>query len=92
MRVLVTGGSGFVATHIIDGLSSLNNIEVLAASRKKVSGVVSRKNVKFFEAPDILDSNGWSRLLDGVDVIVHTAAKAHGGGVIKIGMKVKYTE
>lgn len=73
MKVLVTGASGFMARALLQKLAEKETYQVVTLSRKK-------------ELPDVLDSNALNQcfataslldLLDGVDVVVHTAARAH---------------
>ncbi|MGH9876017.1 MAG: dTDP-glucose 4,6-dehydratase [Nitrososphaerales archaeon] len=44
MRILVTGGSGFIGFHVCDYLLSLGGMEVVALSRLSVSGNLNRFN------------------------------------------------
>lgn len=75
MRALVTGANGFVGASLILRLLK---------ERINVRGVV-RKNIPA-EAPsiegwtvvhDLINSSGWPEVLQGVDVVIHTAALAH---------------
>lgn len=73
MKVLVTGASGFMARALLARLQREPGIETATLSRKE-------------NLPEVLDSStlqhsfadaDFSDLLSGVDVIVHTAARAH---------------
>ena len=73
MKILVTGASGFMARSLLARLRATQGIQVVTLSRKK-------------ELPDVLDSSTLNQcfstanfldLLVGVDVVVHTAARAH---------------
>lgn len=73
MKVLVTGASGFMARVLLRMLAETDCHQVVTLSRKK-------------ELPEVLDSSTLNQcfstanfldLLDGVDVVVHTAARAH---------------
>ena len=73
MKVLVTGASGFMARSLLARLRATQGIQLVTLSRKK-------------ELPDVLDSSTLNQcfstanfldLLSGVDVVVHTAARAH---------------
>ncbi len=73
MKVLVTGASGFMARALLRMLPEKGCRQVVTLSRKK-------------ELPEVIDSSTLNQcfstanfldLLDGVDVVVHTAARAH---------------
>ena len=73
MRVLVTGASGFVGRALVD--------EILARGQQEVLGTVRRapKNAKcrLFETGDLAASPDWSNALEGTDVVIHLAGRAH---------------
>lgn len=73
MNVLVTGGAGFVGTHLTNRLLQSGS-NVFCADR-----IFRRNNprVKYFQVSDINGSTDWRPILDGVDAIVHLAAHAH---------------
>jgi nucleoside-diphosphate-sugar epimerase len=75
MRVLVTGGAGFVGGHVIGGLAALDGIDVRAAmrSRSTALGEAFDTVVGNELAPD----SDWTSALSGVDVVVHLAARVH---------------
>ncbi len=73
MKILVTGASGFMARALLARLKTEPGIEISTLSRKK-------------ELPEVLDatmlehcfaSADFTDLLTGIDVVVHTAARAH---------------
>jgi len=73
LRVLVTGASGFMAHSLLKKLADDDNIQIVTLSRKN-------------ELPELLDLNNANTCfstanffahLDGVDVVVHIAARAH---------------
>ena len=72
-RVLVTGGSGFVGSALIDKISRDERFEVCTSVRdeKKVPGVRTHR------VPDLSVGTSWSDALNGVDVVIHTAARVH---------------
>jgi len=84
MRILITGGAGYIGTALIDTLSrqSPDLDEIIVYDN------LSRKNHNFFlgsalgtDTPirfiqgDILDTRRLEKALDGVDVVVHAAAR-----------------
>lgn len=72
MKVLVTGASGFVASHLLPELRKAG-ISVRAASRKKISSA----GVEWFDCPELNASADWSEALDGISAVVHLAGRAH---------------
>ncbi|MEO7837103.1 MAG: NAD-dependent epimerase/dehydratase family protein [Acidimicrobiales bacterium] len=71
MRVLVTGGCGFIGTHLVAALDT-EGAEVVVLDRvepvKAVAGVEYRLG-------DLRDPAAWSGLLDGVEAVTHQAAR-----------------
>jgi len=74
-KVLVTGGAGFVGSHIVDRLAPENEVTVLDSL---VTGTMknlaqSRDYIKFVEG-DILDRKLVEKLVSGTEYIFHLAA------------------
>lgn len=73
LRVLVTGASGFLGRRVVRQLAERGH-SVTATSRSRVRcdtpGVVHK-------ACDLLDSYRYAELVDGQDVVIHSAAMAH---------------
>lgn len=68
-EILLTGASGFVGNALVKALAS-ENLNVLG--RREVRGAFKT----FFQA-DISGSTNYSAALDGIDVIIHSAARVH---------------
>ena len=75
MRVLVTGASGFIGTSLLLRLAGESGWNVRASSRRRVAA--SGGAVDWVIGPDLGPDADWSALLDGVDVVVHLAARVH---------------
>lgn len=69
MKFLVTGASGFLGRHLCSYFDK-NKIDYRAAVRKS-------ETEKQFSTGDLTLFADWNRLLNGIDVIIHAAAKAH---------------
>ncbi len=79
--VLVTGGAGFIGSHLVDALlADGQNVVVIDALVPQVHGDDVRKprylprNVPFIRA-DLCDSAQWEHVLADVDAVVHLAAE-----------------
>lgn len=87
MDVLVTGGAGFIGSHLVDRLlargdrvvvlDNLNDYYDPAFKRENLSEARRSSRMTFVEG-DILDADGLAALFEAhpVDVIVHLAARA----------------
>jgi nucleoside-diphosphate-sugar epimerase len=77
MRVLVTGGGGFIGTHLIDRLAELGHdvtvLDTLAPLR-------ARSGVRYVTG-DVRDAAAVSRALEGCARVVHLAAAHHDHGI-----------
>lgn len=69
-EILITGATGFIGTHLCSRLTS-KKVTVLGRKRPDNIGISS-----FFKA-DIDDSSCYHNALEGIDVIIHCAARAH---------------
>jgi len=75
--ILVTGGAGFIGSHIVDKLVDLGaNVIVLddLSSGKLANLSRSQEKIKFIKG-DIRDEKALEAALDGVDAIFHQAAR-----------------
>lgn len=80
MKVLITGGSGYVGTTLIEELNALDNVENIfvydnlsSSSIGFFLGKTKLNKVKFIKG-DILDTYALEQIITEVDVIYHLAA------------------
>ena len=79
-NVLVTGGAGFIGSHLVDALvAEGNNVRVLDALVSQVHGenaqpVNVNSSVEFVRA-DVCDRSVVDKALEGIEVVFHEAAE-----------------
>jgi len=66
MKILVTGGSGFIGRHLTESLSKEHNVSILDICPPK-------NNVNFIEA-NIINFNEIKNILNDFDIVIHLAA------------------
>lgn len=74
-KILITGVSGFVGRAVHDELSSRGLAELVVAIRGSFSDLGSSSTV--VRIPGIDGNTEWQHALDGVDVVIHSAARVH---------------
>ncbi|MBD3405012.1 MAG: NAD-dependent epimerase/dehydratase family protein [Candidatus Lokiarchaeota archaeon] len=78
-RILVTGGAGFIASHLIDNLMQQGAIvhavdDMSNGKMENISSWIDKDNFTFTEA-DIRDKEAVRKLLKDVEIVFHQAAK-----------------
>jgi len=74
MRALVTGAGGFVGRALIAELARDEEIDVRAASRYPIA---AGRQLTWVNSSDFCPEFDWRPSLDGVDIVVHLAGRAH---------------
>src|SRR5437764_4404174 len=80
MKILVTGGAGFIGSHLVDALVARGHrVRVLDALVAKVRGEAERPahlnpEAEFLRG-DVCDASALERALEGVEVVYHEAAE-----------------
>jgi UDP-glucose 4-epimerase len=78
-KIVVTGGAGFVGSHIIDQLVAEGAREVIAydnmvrGKEENLAGAMAAGNVKLVKG-DITDPDGLAKVFEGADYAFHQAA------------------
>lgn len=75
MRVLLTGANGFVGRGLLERMSALVNLELVAALRRPVSGFP--ESVTSLQVPGLEPDTDWRKALVGIDAVIHSAARVH---------------
>ncbi|MDC0556350.1 NAD-dependent epimerase/dehydratase family protein [Candidatus Poseidoniaceae archaeon] len=92
MRALVTGGAGFIGSHLIDRLvargDKVSVVDNLSSGVIEfIQGHIDSGAVTFHNA-DLKDLNGLIPLMDGIDMVYHLAANPD----IRLGTKITDTD
>ncbi|MCG9639538.1 NAD-dependent epimerase/dehydratase family protein [Vibrio sp. Isolate34] len=74
--VLVTGGNGFIGKELV---TFLQNDFTVRTSVRQLDGKCKAlpPSVETVVTGDISDKTNWNRAIDGVDVVIHLAGRAH---------------
>ena len=73
-HVLVTGGRGFVGMALATSALT-KGFAVRISSRQKL--IAPRSRLEFCQVGDLSPTTGWFAALQGIDVVVHCAGRAH---------------
>ena len=77
-RIFITGGAGFIGSHLADRLIEQNEIIIfdnLHRNALKYSGIGRHKNLKLVKG-DVLDNDALEKSIDNSDIVIHMAAIA----------------
>lgn len=83
MRILVTGGAGYIGTELVYALAQLSEVEEVVVydnlSRNNynlfINGKMPNHGKVHFTKGELLDSRQLKKSLDGIDIVYHLAAK-----------------
>ena len=75
MRVLLTGATGFVGAGLTKRISELTNLQLFAAVRQQARSFPS--GVTAVPVADLASDTDWGEALEGVEVVIHSAARVH---------------
>lgn len=73
-RILITGANGFIGSSLCAHLKE-NGIHVRACVRRERE--CFQDKLEYYKVSDINSSTSWLGAFDGVDVVVHAAARVH---------------
>src|SRR5438270_9986029 len=83
LRVLLTGGAGFIGSHLVDRLLERPEIDLTVLDKLTYAGNLDnvashRDDDRFhFERGDVADAASVLRLVEGTDRVIHAAAESH---------------
>jgi dTDP-L-rhamnose 4-epimerase len=79
LKILVTGGAGFIGSHIVDALvkqgHSVRVLDLLVSQVHGAGEPLHLNSEAEFIRGDVCDSEALARALDGVEVVYHKAAE-----------------
>ncbi len=77
MKYLVTGGAGFIGSHLVERLLKFNNKVIVLdnCSTGRKANIDSFKGLKFIKS-DISKRGSWEKYFKGIDCVFHIAALA----------------
>ncbi len=75
MRILLTGATGFVGRELLERMVAQVDLQPVAVVRK--SSAVLTNHVATFRVAGIEGDTDWRPALEGVDAVIHCAARVH---------------
>ncbi|EGG98104.1 UDP-glucose 4-epimerase [gamma proteobacterium IMCC2047] len=75
LKLLVTGATGFVGSALVESLLNSKCYHVVSAARRTVEKAPLRQQSVLVD--DISAATDWTQAVKNIDVVIHTAARAH---------------
>lgn len=75
MRILLTGATGFIGRGLLKTMSTRGDLEPVAVVRDSGAGL--SEHAATVRVAEIGANTDWQRALDGIDVVIHCAARVH---------------
>lgn len=75
MKILVTGATGFIGVSLCKALISVPGFRIVGSGRS--SSDLIANNFSFVNVSETPSSLEWKKSLNGIDVVIHLAARAH---------------
>lgn len=82
MRVLVTGGTGFVGSHAVAAMKAAGHeVRLLVRNAARIDRVLKPRGIQIddYRVGDMTDADSVRSALSGCDAVVHAAATFYGG-------------
>ena len=83
MKILITGGAGFIGSHLVDYFVENYNYDIVvldnmgyAANFENIKYHIENKSIKFILG-DITNYAIYSKIFPDTDLVIHTAAESH---------------
>lgn len=89
-RIVITGGAGFIGSHLVERLADQNSIVVFDSLHRdalRYTDLGRHPHVRFVQG-DVLDRAAVHEVVAGADIVLHAAAIA---GIYSVGAHVSHT-
>ncbi len=86
MRILITGGAGFIGSHLVERLAEKNELRLFDSLHRNAltgTGLEALPSVELIQG-DVLDRASVDRAIDGCNVVIHLASIAGVDTVMRI--------
>ncbi|MGE4608531.1 MAG: NAD-dependent epimerase/dehydratase family protein [Myxococcota bacterium] len=86
MRVMVTGGTGFVGSHAVEALvAGGHEVHLLVRNPAKIRVVFEQRGIEIdgHTVGDMADSDAVRSAMTGCDAVLHAAASLYGGNAVR---------
>ena len=76
-KILITGANGFIGYNAVLYFCKIKNYNVIGTVRKFPKNLFYPDNVNIISNLDINNEKGWTKAMEGVDIVLHCAATYH---------------